>query len=101
MGSLPDPNRLQTSARRLSSLKKSYPLHSPHAALKGGSTTNYDNARSASAKKPINQVRAFALLAGPVASHRVALLVQERDIDFQPDVGYLREARMTGRCRNR
>ena len=41
------------------------------------------------------------MLGGPIASHRVALLVQERDIDFQPDNEYFREARMTGRCRNR
>jgi hypothetical protein len=36
----------------------------------------------ASAKKPLNQVQVFALLVGQVSSHRVAMLVQERGIDF-------------------
>lgn len=35
----------------------------------------------ASAKKPLNQVQVFALLAGQVASHRVAMLVKERGIE--------------------
>ena len=55
--------------------KEKLPATTPHAALEGGSTTNYDNALSANAKKHINQVQVFALLAGPVASHRVTLLV--------------------------
>jgi len=38
----------------------------------------------ASAKKPLNQVQVFALLAGQVPSHRVAMLVTERGIDFEP-----------------
>ncbi len=38
----------------------------------------------ASAKKPLNQVQVFALLAGQVPSHRVTMLVQERGIDFEP-----------------
>ncbi len=38
----------------------------------------------ASAKKPLNQVQVFALLAGQVSSHRVAMLVQERGVDFEP-----------------
>ena len=100
MGSLPYPNRLQTSVRRLSGLKKSHPLP-PGEALKSGSRTSYDNAPPSNAKKTMNQVRAFALLEGPVASPRVTLLVQERGINFQPDNEYLREARMTGRCRTR
>ena len=41
-------------------------------------------ARPASAKKPLNQVQVFALLAGQVPSHRVTMLVQERGIDFEP-----------------
>jgi hypothetical protein len=37
----------------------------------------------ASAKKPLNQVQVFALLAGQVASHRVAMLVNERGIEHE------------------
>ena len=50
----------------------------------------------ANAKKPINQIQIFALLAGQVPSPRVAMLVQERGIDFEPDDEYLREARLAG-----
>ncbi len=51
---------------------------------------------SASAKKPLNQVQVFALLAGQVPSHRVTMLVQERGIDFEPTDDYLQEARLAG-----
>ena len=50
----------------------------------------------ASAKKPINQVQVFALLVGQVPSHRVAMLVQERGIDFEPTDDYLQEVRLAG-----
>jgi tetratricopeptide (TPR) repeat protein len=50
----------------------------------------------ASAKKPLNQVQIFALLAGGVPSHRVAMLVEERGIDFEPTDGYLQEVRLAG-----
>ncbi len=50
----------------------------------------------ASAKKPINQVQVFALLVGQVPSHRVAMLVQERGIDFEPTDDYLQEVRVAG-----
>jgi tetratricopeptide (TPR) repeat protein len=50
----------------------------------------------ASAKKPLNQVQVFALLAGQVPSHRVAMLVQERGIDFEPTDDYLQEVRLAG-----
>jgi predicted NAD-dependent protein-ADP-ribosyltransferase YbiA (DUF1768 family) len=50
----------------------------------------------AKAKKPINQIQVFALLAGQVPSHRVAMLVQERGIDFKSDDEYLREVRLAG-----
>ena len=39
--------------------------------------------KAASAKKPLNQVQVFALLAGQVTSHRVAMLVKERGIEHQ------------------
>src|SRR5271169_1272172 len=50
----------------------------------------------ASAKKPLNQVQVFALLAGQVPSHRVAMLVNERGIDFEPTNDYLQEVRLAG-----
>jgi len=50
----------------------------------------------ASARKPINQVQVFALLAGQVPSHRVTILVQERGIDFEPTDDYLQEVRLAG-----
>jgi tetratricopeptide (TPR) repeat protein len=50
----------------------------------------------ASAKKPLNQVQVFALLVGQVSSHRVAMLVQERGIDFEPTDDYLQEVRLAG-----
>jgi tetratricopeptide (TPR) repeat protein len=47
-------------------------------------------------KKPLNQVQVFALLAGQVPSHRVAMLVQERGIDFDPTDNYLQEVGLAG-----
>ena len=64
-----------------------------HAPLKGGSTTA---GPPASAKKPLNQVQVFALLAGQVPSHRVTMLVEERGIDFEPNDDYLQEVRLAG-----
>ena len=50
----------------------------------------------ASPKKPLNQVQVFALLAAQVSSRRVAMLVNERGIDFQPQQDYLEEVRLGG-----
>ena len=50
----------------------------------------------ASAKKPLNQVQVFALLAAQVPSHRVAMLVKERGIDFDANDDYLQEVRLGG-----
>jgi hypothetical protein len=61
-------------------------LSPAHADLKGGSTTG---GPPASAKKPLNQVQVFALLAGQVPGHRVAMLVNERGIDFELKEDYL------------
>ena len=47
-------------------------------------------------KKPLNQVLVFALLVGQVASHRVAMLVQEHGIDFEPTDDYLQQVRIGG-----
>ena len=44
----------------------------------------------------MNQVQVFALLAGQVPSHRVAMLVHERGIDFEPTDDYLQEVRLAG-----
>jgi hypothetical protein len=49
-----------------------------------------------SAKKPLNQVQIFALLAGQVTSPRVAMLVRERGIDFEPTDDCLQEVRLAG-----
>ena len=51
---------------------------------------------AASAKKPLNQVQIFALLAGQVTSPRVAMLLRERGIDFEPTDDYLQEVRLAG-----
>ena len=48
-----------------------------------------------SAKKTLNQVQIFALLAGRVTSARVAMLVKERGIDFEPQGDYLQEVRLS------
>ena len=50
----------------------------------------------ASTKKPLNQVQVFALLAGQVTSPRVAMLVKERGIDFEPNQDYLADVRLAG-----
>jgi tetratricopeptide (TPR) repeat protein len=47
-------------------------------------------------KKPLNQVQVIALLAGQVPSHRVAMLVQELGIDFEPTDDYLQDVRLGG-----
>ena len=69
-------------------------LRSAHADLKVSATTAASE--PASAKKPLNQVQVFALLVGQVPSHRVAMLVQERGIDFEPTDDYLQEVRLAG-----
>jgi hypothetical protein len=51
---------------------------------------------AANPNKPIDQIQVFALLAGQVPSHRVAMLVQESGIDFEPNYEYLREVRLAG-----
>ncbi len=51
---------------------------------------------TASSKEPLNQVQIFALLTGQVPSHRVAMLVRERGINFKPTDEYLEEVRLAG-----
>jgi tetratricopeptide (TPR) repeat protein len=48
------------------------------------------------AKKPLNQVQVLALLAGDVSSRRVAMLVEERGIDFEPTDDYLKTLQAVG-----
>ncbi|MGD0696352.1 MAG: hypothetical protein ABSB82_16135 [Terriglobia bacterium] len=50
----------------------------------------------ARAKKPPNQVQVFALFAGQVPSHCVAMLVGKRGIDFDVKDDYLQEVRLGG-----
>ncbi len=50
----------------------------------------------ANAQKPINQIQVFALLASQVPSHRVAALVHQRGVDFEPTNDYLQEVRLAG-----
>ncbi|MGA3323086.1 MAG: tetratricopeptide repeat protein [Terriglobia bacterium] len=51
---------------------------------------------SASARKPVNPVQVFSLLAAQVPSRRVAMLIEERGIDFEPSDDYLQEIRLAG-----
>jgi hypothetical protein len=82
---LPPPARAQAVEPGLSPAGDVAPtLRSAHADLKVSATTAEP---PASAKKPINQVQVFDLLASQVPSHRVTLLVQERGIDFAPTSG--------------
>jgi hypothetical protein len=53
-------------------------------------------AHGAAAKKPLNQIQVFTLLAGQVPSHRVAMLVEEHGIDFEPKDDYLVQVRAAG-----
>ena len=56
------------------------------------------NARRASSpsKKPLSQVQVLALLGGQVASHRVAMLVRERGIDFELKEDFLSDVSRSG-----
>jgi hypothetical protein len=47
-------------------------------------------------KKPLTQVQVISLLAGQVPSHRVAMLVNQRGIDFEPQDDYLQQVRLSG-----
>jgi len=40
-------------------------------------------------KKPLDEIQVVALLAGGVTSRRVAMLVNERGINFEPTEDYL------------
>lgn len=61
-------------------------------------TAALQNARhpSHAASKTLTRVQVLALLGGQVPSHRVAMLVAERGIDFTPDKGFLNEVSRGG-----
>ena len=46
--------------------------------------------------KPLTQVQVLSLVAGEVPNHRVAMLVQDRGIDFEPSDEFFRELRLAG-----
>ena len=46
--------------------------------------------------KPLDQTRIITLLAGQVPSQRVAILIRERGIDFEPKGDYLEQVRLAG-----
>ena len=58
--------------------------------------SDLESPKPASAKRPLNQIQVFALLAGQIPSHRVAMLVKERGIDFDLTDDYLQEVRLAG-----
>ena len=61
-------------------------------------TAALQNARhpSHAASKTLSRVQVLALLGGQVPSHRVAMLVAQRGIDFTPDDGFLNEVSRGG-----
>lgn len=46
--------------------------------------------------KPLNEIQIISLVSGNVPNHRVASLVQERGIDFDPTDDYFRQLRNSG-----
>jgi tetratricopeptide (TPR) repeat protein len=51
---------------------------------------------AASVNKPVTEVRVFTLLAARAPSHSLAMLVEERGIDFESGDGYLQQVRLLG-----
>jgi tetratricopeptide (TPR) repeat protein len=47
-------------------------------------------------KRPLTQLQVLALLGGEVSSHRVAMLIRDRGIDFEPTDDYLLQVRLAG-----
>lgn len=48
------------------------------------------------ATKPLTQIQIISLVSGEVPNHRVAMLVQQRGIDFDPDNEFFRQLRLAG-----
>jgi len=59
-------------------------------AAKGAQTA------SSGAAKPLSQIQIISLVAGEVPNHRVAILVQDRSIDFEPTDEFFRQLRLAG-----
>lgn len=55
---------------------------------------------SEESKKPLDRVQIILLLEGSVPDHRVAMLVQERGIDFEPADAYLQQVSLGGEGRS-
>src|SRR5208282_6900266 len=53
-------------------------------------------AESTGDTKPLTQVQVLSLVAGSVPNHRVAILVQDRGIGFEPSEEFFRELRLAG-----
>jgi len=53
-------------------------------------------AESGARGKALNQVQIITLLAGQIPSHRVAMLIKERGIDFEPTPEYLQQIQEAG-----
>ncbi len=64
--------------------------------LKAVRAAKRPHAHSEVAKKPLDQVQVITLLAGQIPSHRVAMLVKEGGIDFEPTHDYLQQVRLAG-----
>jgi hypothetical protein len=51
---------------------------------------------AARGKRPLSQVQVISLVAGQVPNHRIAMLVNERGIDFEPQQDYLEQVSRGG-----
>ena len=66
------------------------------AFLQALRTAKPPQAAGGGATKPLTQVQVLSLVAGEVPNHRVAMLVQDRGIDFEPSDDFFRELRLAG-----
>jgi len=57
---------------------------------------NHPKARGGSQQPPMTEVQVFALLAAKIPPQRVAILIKERGIDFDPTDEYLQQVRSAG-----
>jgi len=66
------------------------------AFLQALRTAKPPQAEGAGATKPLTQIQVLSLVSGEVPNHRVATLVQERGIDFEPGNVFFTELRLAG-----
>ena len=83
---------MTTNTRRLLAALAILPIRSPEAATRSTS----EALPGASAKKPLTRVQLMGLVAGGVPSRRVAALVAERGITFQPSSEFLVDLKSVG-----